>query len=84
MKGTIVTPKSPESLYERKSQKIRMFIHNQRSDAERRRKVSLNPSELGNQPRSPRELNVAMVAEQDAKLALLSSLEAMLNELEAY
>lgn len=62
-------------------QKIRAFINNRRADAERRIKRPVNPVMPGNQPRTQRELNIAMVAEETAKLALLSDLEGLLNQL---
>ncbi|HHO0939084.1 TPA: hypothetical protein ACRTTK_003123 [Aeromonas hydrophila] len=37
----------------------------------------------GSQPRTSRELNIAMVAEEAAKLSILSDLEALLNQMEA-
>lgn len=64
-------------------QKIRAFINNRRADAERRRHKSMNPAVPGSQPRTQRELNIAMVAEETAKLAILSDLEGLLNQLEA-
>jgi hypothetical protein len=64
-------------------QKIRAFINNRRADAERRRRKSVNPAIPGNQPRTQRELNIVMVAEESAKLAILSDLEGLLNQLGA-
>ncbi|MGL4349516.1 MAG: hypothetical protein ACRCT2_02855 [Plesiomonas shigelloides] len=66
-----------------REQQIRAFIHNRRSEAERRRQKSINPAVPGNQPRTQRELNIVMVAEETAKLAILSDLEGLLNQLEA-
>lgn len=64
----------------RKEQQIRAFIHNRKADAERRRRKSINPAVPGSQPRSQRELNIAMVAEETAKLAILNDLEALLKQ----
>lgn len=65
------------------SQRIRAFINNRRANAERRQKQTLNPGMCGSQPRTSRELNIAMVAEEAAKLAILNDLEALLNQVEA-
>lgn len=62
---------------------IRTFINNRRADAERRRKNPVSPAVCGSQPRTARELNIAMVAEETAKLAILNDLEALLNQTEA-
>lgn len=66
-----------------KEQQIRAFINNRRADAERRRQKSVNPAVPGNQPRTQRELNIVMVAEETAKLAILNDLEGLMNRLEA-
>ncbi len=63
-------------------EQIKAFIRNRRADAERRSKRSVNPAVPGNQPRTQRELNIAMVAEESAKLALLSDLEALMHQQE--
>lgn len=61
---------------------IRAFINNRRADAERRRQRPVSPGMYGSQPRTQRELNIAMVAEETAKLAILNDLEAILNQAE--
>lgn len=60
--------------------RIRTFIRDRRCTAERRRKTPVHHADLGSQPRSARELNIAMVAEETAKIALLNDLEALLNQ----
>ncbi|MGL5225799.1 MAG: hypothetical protein ACRC8Q_10845 [Aeromonas sp.] len=53
------------------------YVRDKRSSAERRRSKIIGPV-AGNQPRTPRELNIAMVAEETAKIAIINAVEALI------